>query len=62
MKKSTDFDSTASLDRRNNNIGYTKSNIIWVHKNVNFMKADFTEREFLDICKEVVSNVVNNPL
>jgi hypothetical protein len=47
--------STASLDRIDNNIGYTKTNIQWVHKNINRMKSDFTQDYFIEMCKFVTN-------
>lgn len=47
---------TASLDRINNNIGYTKDNIQWVHKDINWMKGTFTQDEFISLCKMVSLN------
>lgn len=40
-------ESTASLDRINSLKGYTKGNVQWVHKTVNRMKTDLSEKEFL---------------
>ena len=45
---------TASLDRIDNDKGYTKSNIHWVHKDVNCMKMDFTMERFRELCFLVV--------
>lgn len=44
---------TASLDRIDSNKGYTKDNIQWVHKIVNFMKQQFGENEFIEWCGRV---------
>lgn len=44
---------TASLDRIDNNQGYVIGNVKWVHRNVNRMKSNFTDAEFLAICSEV---------
>lgn len=46
---------TASLDRIDNSIGYIKGNIQWLHKDINLMKLDHTQQEFLRLCKAVVS-------
>ncbi len=45
---------TASLDRIDSNIGYTETNVQWVHKNINLMKRAMSDAEFLDWCKRVV--------
>jgi hypothetical protein len=44
---------TASLDRKDSSIGYTEENIQWVHKDVNLMKNNFSEKEFKHLCKMV---------
>lgn len=46
---------TASLDRIDSSKGYTKGNIQWVHKDINYMKNDFSSKEFLGLCNAVVS-------
>ena len=48
--------STASLDRRDNALGYVEGNVQWVHRDINRMKSDFTESRFLQLCKEVNEN------
>lgn len=45
----------ASVDRKDNNIGYTKENIQIVHKDINMMKSDYQESFFLELCKKVAS-------
>lgn len=49
-------ETTASLDRIDPSRGYTEGNVQWVHKWVNIIKWDFTQEEFLDICKMVVEH------
>lgn len=44
---------TASLDRINSNIGYVKSNVQWVHKDVNRMKQQFDQEYFIKLCAKV---------
>lgn len=44
---------TASLDRIDNNKGYTVDNIQWVHKEINMMKNTHTQEKFIDWCKKV---------
>lgn len=44
---------TASLDRIDNSKGYTKENIQWLHKDVNWMKGRFDSDRFKEICKAV---------
>lgn len=47
---------TASLDRIDSSKGYIEGNVQWIHKDVNFMKQDFSETEFYNWCKKVVIN------
>jgi hypothetical protein len=49
-------DGTASLDRIDSAQGYSKENVQWVHKDVNFMKQDFTQEDFINYCKLVAKN------
>lgn len=50
---------TASLDRKDSSLGYTKKNIQWVHKDVNRMKMNFKERYFLKLCKLIARRFIN---
>lgn len=47
---------TASLDRKDPRYGYVNGNVQWVHKDVNFMKQDFTQEEFLEWCRKIVTH------
>lgn len=47
---------TASVDRINGDIGYTKKNIQIVHKDVNMMRGQLTEEKFIELCKKVAEN------
>ena len=49
---------TASMDRKNNDLGYTKENVQWVHKDVNYMKSYFKEKYFLKLCKLIVRRLL----
>jgi hypothetical protein len=40
--------------------GYIEGNIQWVHKDINNMKWDFTQEEFINYCKLVANNFKNN--
>jgi hypothetical protein len=44
---------TASLDRIDNAKGYTEDNIQWVHKDINWLKQDFTQEYFIKLCHKV---------
>lgn len=50
---------TASLDRIDNNKGYIKDNVQWVHKDVNMMKYTHTLFDFIQICKTITENQFN---
>lgn len=41
---------TASLDRIDNAVGYTKGNVQWVHKSINMMRGSLTVMEFVMLC------------
>lgn len=47
---------TASLDRKDSSKGYTKGNVQWVHKSVNFMKRDMDQPLFIDFCAKIAKN------
>lgn len=47
---------TASLDRIDPKKGYTKDNIQIIHKRINIMKNDFTNEEFIRLCKIISQN------
>lgn len=44
---------TASLDRINSSQGYTIDNIQWIHKELNLMKLDMSNSEFIEWCHKV---------
>ena len=44
---------TASVDRINSDLGYTLDNIRWVHKQINWMKIDLSDEDFIYFCKKV---------
>jgi len=52
-------ESNASIDRRDSKLGYTKENTQWVYKPLNIMKNNFSEEEFLFVCRKV-SNFKDN--
>lgn len=49
---------TASIDRIDNNKGYTKNNVQLLHKKVNIMKNNLVQKNFIDICKAIAKNGV----
>jgi hypothetical protein len=46
---------TASLDRINSDLGYTKDNIQWLHKDVNKMKWELSQDRFLELCRIITT-------
>lgn len=47
---------TASLDRIKSAKGYIKGNVQWVHKDVNQMKMDLSEKRLIELCKLITTN------
>ena len=45
---------TASLDRIDSLRGYEIDNVRWVHKTINIMKMDLSDKEFLFFCKQII--------
>ncbi len=45
---------TASLDRTKNELGYTLSNVQWVHKRINIMKNVVSNEELIQWCRLIV--------
>jgi len=50
----------ASLDRINNNKGYTKNNIQWLDKHINMIKYKFSQERLFDICKKITKKFTTN--
>ena len=46
-------DGTASLDRIDSAIGYIEGNIQWLHKKVNNMKSNHSQKYFIELCSKV---------
>lgn len=57
--KANSHTGTASLDRIDSSKGYTIDNVQWVHKDINIMKSDHSDKEFINYCKLVANH---NPL
>jgi hypothetical protein len=47
---------TASLDRIDSRLGYVASNVQWVHKDINLMKLDWDQAEFILRCRDVAGH------
>jgi len=41
---------TASVDRKDSSKGYIEGNLQWVHKDINIMKSNHTDEDFINIC------------
>ncbi len=50
---------TASLDRIDSKLGYIEGNVQWLHKDVNYMKQEYSQEYYIDICKKVADNARN---
>jgi hypothetical protein len=53
---------TASLDRVDSNKGYVIGNVQWVHKQINTMKMNMSDIEFINLCRMVTKNYDSNLL
>ena len=51
-----DLQSDASVDRIDSSKGYTRKNVQWVHKDINFMKGSFKINHFIKFCKMIAKN------
>lgn len=49
---------TASLDRINSNQGYVVGNVQWVHKMVNMCKQNYSQEDFIKMCKAITNNIL----
>lgn len=50
---------TASIDRINPLLGYTLSNIQWLHRDVNYAKQSMNNKEFILLCNEISSHNIS---
>lgn len=48
---------TASLDRRDNSLGYIAGNVQWTHWHVNRMKGVMDQDRFIEVCIAIASSV-----
>lgn len=46
-------ETTASLDRIDNTIGYVEGNIQWLHKDINKLKSDLPQEFLISLCKTI---------
>ena len=47
---------TASLDRIDSLKGYNEGNVQWILGDINWMKNNFNQEYFIDICKKIANN------
>jgi hypothetical protein len=59
-QKCKDTNQTASLDRIDSSKGYVAGNVQWVHKDINQMKMDLTQDQFINYCKLTYENVTKH--
>jgi hypothetical protein len=52
----SDGTQTASVDRINNDLGYTEGNLRWVHKDVNRLRGPLSDEDLIKWCKLIVQN------
>lgn len=52
------WDHTASIDRIDNQQGYTEDNVHLVHKDVNMMRGTLDNDKFLELCTLISENKV----
>lgn len=58
--KSRTEHTTASLDRIDSKVGYTTTNVRWVHKDINRIKLQYSDDKFLDYCLLFINNYFKN--
>ena len=51
------WDHTASLDRIDNDLGYTEDNVQLVHKEVNMMRGSLEDERFKELCNLIANKV-----
>jgi hypothetical protein len=51
---------SASLDRIDSSIGYIEGNVQWVHKFINCMKREYSQKDFIFFCKRVAENRIED--
>jgi len=49
------WDGNASLDRIDSSKDYSIDNVQWVHKDINWMKQDYSQKEFINYCKLIAN-------
>lgn len=49
-------DGNASLDRIDSKRGYVDGNVQWIHKDINYMKQEYDEKYFVEMCTKIAQN------
>jgi hypothetical protein len=49
---------TASLDRIDSSLGYVVENVQWIYKNLQFMKSNMNESNFLQLISDIYANKI----
>lgn len=52
---------TASVDRIDSSRGYTSNNVQWIHKDLQFMKSNLTDSQFIEWCRRVTERHLELP-
>lgn len=60
INRSSKINNTASLDRIDSSLGYCETNIQWLHKNVNSMKASLSNMETIELCRKIFLQDLEN--
>lgn len=47
---------TASIDRIDSSLGYVEGNIQWLHKDINRLKSNWPQDQFIELCRKVVNH------
>jgi hypothetical protein len=54
--RDNDYSRTASLDRIDSSKGYVKGNVQWVHRDINYMKQNYSQDYFIELCEKVITH------
>lgn len=53
INRSKKISNTASLDRINSSLGYSKDNVQWLHRDVNYMKQSLSNKDTIKLCRDI---------
>lgn len=61
LSRTSKINNTASLDRIDSKLSYTKDNVQWLHKNVNNLKGSLSSQDTVDLCRKIyLKNLKDN--